>query len=196
MFCNQNFICIYFNINNQSPRFLLILHRIYPVKTRYSCQEKSKDPSLQLLLLGQNGGSATHLPRKSRVRDRPSVFDIRCLQFPGIKHMQSSGCVFSGGRVPHSHHSQLPYSTFPHVLSHHCAYEDKLRAQTFYHLLKQDGHFSIMLHSVMKVLGSECNMKSFLPHQQTDGERHSSSFPAFCLWSIFGISFRKLEVVT
>lgn len=57
-------------------------------------------------------------------------------------------------------------------------------------------HFSIMPESVTKARGSEWNMKSPLPPRQTDGQRHSLLFPALCLPSTFGISFRKLEVMT
>lgn len=44
-------------------------------------------------------------------------------------------------------------------------------------------HFSIMPGSLTKAWGSEWSMKSPLPPQQTDGQRHSHLFPALCLLS-------------
>jgi hypothetical protein len=77
-------------------------------------------------------------------------------------------------------------------MSHSCAYEDKSKGRNVLSSTEAKWtYFSMMLDSV----GSEGNMKSFFRHgRQMD--RHSSLFSAFCLQSIFGISFRKLEVMT
>lgn len=82
-----------------------------------------------------------------------------------------------------------------HIVSHP-ALGDKSQSTALSSTEAKWTRFSIMPESVTKARGSEWNMKSPLPLRQTDGQRHSLLFPALCLPSTFGISFRKLEVMT
>lgn len=118
--------------------------------------------------------------------------EVRCLV--ALEESTSTGCCAQRWtRRLTSHQQGAPICS--HIVSHP-VFGDKSQSTALSSTEAKWTHFSIMPESVTKARGSEWNMKSPLPPRQTDGQRHSLLFPALCLPSAFGISFRKLEVMT
>lgn len=124
----------------------------------------------------------------------PSFLPTRSTVWWCCEESTSTGCCPQrwARRVTSCHHRATVCSD---VVSHPVL-GDKCKSRALSSTEAEWTHFSIVPGSVPRAWGSEWTMKSPLPPSQTDGERHSHLFPALCLRSTFGISFRKLEVMT